>query len=205
MVKRLALGLVVGMIVGVLLAAAAVAGLHMDTWTHPLFAYVFAAATGAATGLVAGKPVWAKGAMIEAWLKAFFGALLAAGGMFALQKWGMRFAARAIAQLHVDKVALGAQPATALPMVGAVLGALFGLDNTPEREGAKTRVAASARKPASPTPNRREGTRPRPSRRSARAERCPPRVPSSTRRRSPSSSWRCAPRSSARRRSSSRS
>src|ERR1700734_3192289 len=91
MLRRLLIGLVLGLIVGGLAAAALVAGLHM-----PLFAlgaggiglaYLAAAVTGVLTGLVAGKPIWASGAKIEAGLKAFFGALLATGLMFALRQW----------------------------------------------------------------------------------------------------------------------
>jgi hypothetical protein len=146
MVKRLGLGMLIGAIVGALFAAGAIAAFQgAGMWTNAIFAYVFAAATGGLTGLVAGKPIWAKGAMIEAWLKAFVGALLAAAGMFALGKWGGD-APLAIAQLHITKDALAAQPATSLPIVAAVLGALFGLDNTPEKEGdAKTRVATKTR------------------------------------------------------------
>jgi hypothetical protein len=99
-------------------------------------AYLAAAVTGVLTGLVAGKPIWASGAKIEAGLKAFFGALIATGLMFALRKWG-NLQAPDIALLMpnadpdlVHKALIGDVPALALPAVAAVLGGFFELDNT---------------------------------------------------------------------------
>ena len=141
MLRRLVFGLVIGMLVGGLLAAGLVKGLGMDHMTAVL-AYLFAALTGALTGLVAGKPIWAQGGAIEAGLKAIFGALLAAGGMFAIRSWlGM----------HLDLSAIGAGagsigelPAASLPLLSGVLGALYGLDNTPatDADNAKKRSVA---------------------------------------------------------------
>jgi hypothetical protein len=159
MFRRLLLGLVLGLIVGGLVAAALVAGLHL-----PLFgagaggaalAYVAAALTGVLTGLVAGKPIWASGAKIEAGLKAFFGALLAAGIMFALRQWihvvpDMAFLAPGETSDVLHAAEIGQYPALALPLVAAVLGGFFELDNTggaekdePKKDapGSKKRVA----------------------------------------------------------------
>src|SRR5271169_810661 len=92
MLRRLLVGLILGLIVGGLVAAGLVAGLHQTLFGADTggsaFAYLAAAVTGVLTGLVAGKPIWASGAKIEAGLKAFFGALLGAGLMFALRHWG---------------------------------------------------------------------------------------------------------------------
>ena len=91
MVKRLVVGLVIGLLLGALAAAVAIKGLAILTFdgaAGTAWAYILAAFTGALTGLVAGKPFWSADGKIEAGLKAFFGALLAAGGMFALQKVG---------------------------------------------------------------------------------------------------------------------
>ena len=67
MLKRLLLGLLIGAIVGGLVAAGAIAGLGAAVMPMgPFFAFVLAAATGVLTGLVAGKPIWAKGGQIEA-------------------------------------------------------------------------------------------------------------------------------------------
>ena len=50
-------------------------------------AYLGAALTGVLIGLVAGKPIWAKDAKIEAGMKAFVGALLATGLMYAARRF----------------------------------------------------------------------------------------------------------------------
>lgn len=132
MLKRLLLGLIVGGVVGVAIAAGLVQGLGMAVFANPFFAYVAAAVTGLITGLVAGKPIWSAGGRIEAGLKAFFGSLLALGGMFALRKWG---------NVHVDLASLkagagglGELPAASLPILAALLGGFFELDNTPSAE-----------------------------------------------------------------------
>lgn len=150
MLRRLLLGLVIGLLTGGLVAAGLVAGLHMATFTGTggaVLAYLAAALTGVLTGLVAGKPIWATGGKIEAGLKAFFGALLAAGLMFALRHWGnLAVPATAISPAGT----LGDLPATALPIIAALLGGFFELDNTGggddlkkgEAGGAKKRIAA---------------------------------------------------------------
>lgn len=135
MVKRLLLGLILGLVVGALIAAGLVAGLHITAFTA-VMAYLFAALTGVVVGLVAGKPIWAPGGQIEAGLKAFFGAVLGAGGMFAIRQW---------LNVHVDlsmiqagmSGALGELPAAALPLIAAVIGGFYELDNTgdPEAKG----------------------------------------------------------------------
>jgi hypothetical protein len=148
MLRRLLVGLILGVIVGGLAAAALVAGLQMpffkDDAGGSVLAYLAAAVTGVLTGLVAGKPIWASGAKIEAGLKAFFGALIAAGLMFALRKWGLVHPPD-IALLmpgatpeQVQAAFIGSVPALALPAVAAVLGGFFELDNTGgEKDDAK--------------------------------------------------------------------
>lgn len=142
MIGRLILGAFVGALIGVGLAAALVKGLGIVA-VGAILAYVFAAVAGALTGLFAGKPVWAQGGQIEAALKAVFGALLAAGAMFALRTW---------VHMDIDLSRFGAGagpigdvPAASLPLIAGVLGALFGLDNTPEPEGTAKSGAAPKR------------------------------------------------------------
>jgi hypothetical protein len=138
MLRRLLVGLVIGLVVGGLAAAAIVAGLHMTSFLGSggaVLAYLFAAITGVLTGLVAGKPIWASGARIEAGLKAFFGALIAAGGMFALRQW----AGGAPIDLGTalgpgTALPIGELPALSLPIIAAVLGGFFELDNTGTKE-----------------------------------------------------------------------
>ncbi|MGO8991777.1 MAG: hypothetical protein ACLQVI_00505 [Polyangiaceae bacterium] len=150
MLRRLFVGLLIGAIVGGLVAAGVIAGLGMLKLTG-IFAYVFAAATGTLTGLVAGKPIWASGGQIEAGLKAFFGALLAAGGMYAIRAWLHFDVDLSIA--HAGSGHLSELPGAFLPIIGAVLGGFYELDNTPEaKDGGASksgkggpRVAASVR------------------------------------------------------------
>src|SRR3954463_1003098 len=91
MLKRLFVGLFLGAVVGAIVAAVLVQGLGVmsfDTWAlGAVGAYIAAAITGVLTGLVAGKPIWSADGKIEAGLKAFFGALIALGGMFVLRQW----------------------------------------------------------------------------------------------------------------------
>jgi hypothetical protein len=135
--------MLVGLVVGGLVAAGVVQGLHWVTFGAAFFAYALAAGTGAVVGVVAGKPFWAKGGGIEAGLKAVFGAALAAGAMFALRAWV--HVDLSLEQFHAGAGPIGELPAAALPAIAGVLGALFGLDNTPEPEGKRTRVAGNVR------------------------------------------------------------
>jgi hypothetical protein len=146
--RRLIIGLVLGLIVGGVLAAALVR-LGLPEFVGAggdVLAYASAAVAGVLTGLVAGKPIWASGAKIEAALKAVFGALMGAGGMFALRQW-VKVEVPDIALLGIaGPGTVGAFPATSLPIIAAVLGALFGLDNTndPTEEVPKTRKRVAA-------------------------------------------------------------
>jgi hypothetical protein len=144
MLSRLLLGMFIGLALGALVAAGVVQGLHWVTFGAAFFAYALAAGTGMVVGLVAGKPVWAKGGQIEAALKAVFGALLAAGGMYALRTW-VHFDV-SLEQLRAGAGPIGELPAASLPLIAAVLGAFFGLDNTPSpEEGKRARVAGNVR------------------------------------------------------------
>ena len=88
---------------------------------------------GVLTGLIAGKPIWAKGGGIEAGIKAFFGALLAAGGMYAVRTWfhmevdPLDVACRARGR---RRFAGGGAPRSSQ----ACSGGLYELDNTPQSE-----------------------------------------------------------------------
>jgi hypothetical protein len=145
MIKRLIVGLATGFAIGAIVAVALVQGMGM-TVMGAVPAYLLAAATGALTGLVAGKPIWSKGGQIEAGLKTFFGALLAVGAMFVLRMW---------VHLQLDLTSLragageiGELPAAAFPLIAALLGGFFEADNTGDGEkgqdkgdGAKKRIA----------------------------------------------------------------
>jgi hypothetical protein len=149
MISRLVVGCVLGLIAGVAVAAALVFGLHTTAYDGALgivLAYGTAALTGVLTGLVAGKPIWAHGASIEAGLKAVFGAMLGTLAMFALRKWASGVRVDLTALGIGGAGALGDLPAASLPLIGAVLGGLFELDNT----GDSSKDAAARRIPAGP-------------------------------------------------------
>jgi hypothetical protein len=149
MLRRLFVGLLLGSVIGAALAAAFVGWLKVTAFHGALAtveAYGAALVVGVVAGLVTGKPVWASGAKVEASLKALFGALLAAGGMFALRHWAPVVDLRALGV--GGPAAPGDLPVLSLPVIGAALGALFELDNTndgetPGQAPARPRVASS--------------------------------------------------------------
>lgn len=147
MIRRLLTGIVVGLLLGAIVAALFIKGLGVLTFGTVL-ALLAAAATGAIVGLVAGKPIWASGAKIEAGLKAVAGAVLGVVGMLLVRK----FLGESIdlSQFGAGTGAIGDLPATSLPIVAGVLGAFFEVDNTPEAKDEKggapgKRVAAKVR------------------------------------------------------------
>lgn len=150
MVKRLFVGLFLGAIIGAAAAAVLVQGLHVHTDEFgpgtfgPVLAYLSAIVTGVVTGLVAGKPIWSADGKIEAGLKAFFGGLLALGGMFVLRSWF--HPALDLGSIKAGAGNLGNLPAASLPMIAGVLAAFFELDNsgTPEEKSDAKGGAAKA-------------------------------------------------------------
>jgi hypothetical protein len=150
MIKRLLSGLLFGLVVGGLLAAAVIKGMGVLSFVSGggvILAYVFAAVTGVLVGLVAGKPIWSSGGQIEAGLKAFFGALLASGMMFALRRWvHIELDLHSLGIGPAGPTAVGLLPAFTLPLIAAVLGGFYEADNTPEAEDAN---AKKGKEPAS--------------------------------------------------------
>jgi hypothetical protein len=138
MIRRLLVGLVLGALVGAVVAAALIKGLGILAF-GTLLALAAGAATGALVGLVAGKPIWASGAKIEAGLKAFAGALLGVGAMFLVRKFLNQEID--LAQFGAGAGTIGDLPATSLPIVAAVLGAFYEVDNTPETPDKKSSSA----------------------------------------------------------------
>lgn len=145
MVKRLVVGLVIGAVLGAVVAAVLVQGLGIAFFTSPVVAYLAAAVTGVLAGLVAGKPIWAADGKIEAGLKAFFGALLSIGAMFALRQWV--HVPVDLSALNAGAGSLGDLPAASLPILAALLSGFYELDNTGDDEEEKP--AAGAAKKAS--------------------------------------------------------
>jgi len=139
--KRALIGILKGALVGGLLAAAVIYGLGFTVFPIWL-AYLGAVATGALTGLVAGKAIWERDSRIEVSLKAAVGALIAAGAMFAIRKW---------LNVSLDLGPLGhgnvgQLPVTSLPMIATALALFYEIDNTGEpaqaKAGPKSRVEA---------------------------------------------------------------
>lgn len=152
MIGRLLVGLVKGLVVGGLLGFA-VAKLGFVA-PGAVVAYLAAAAAGALVGLVAGKPIWAKEAKIEAGMKAVVGALLGAGLMFAIRKWLGISLPSSLGALSAPNLSLlesgangtiGGLAVTSLAVVAAVLGGFYEVDNTPEAEGDKDKAKGGAR------------------------------------------------------------
>ena len=145
MVKRLFVGLFLGSVIGAIVAAVLIQGLHVVTF-GPVLAYLTAIATGVLTGLVAGKPIWSADGKIEAGLKAFFGGLLALGGMFVLRQWV--HADLNLTSMNAGHAEIGWLPAASLPLIAGVLASFFELDNSGEaakKEDAKKDAKASGK------------------------------------------------------------
>ena len=140
MIRRLFVGLVLGALVGAIVAAAFIKGLGILAFGTVL-ALLAAAATGALVGLVAGKPIWASGAKIEAGLKAVAGAVIGVIAMLLVRKFlGQEID---LSAYGAGAGAIGDLPVTSLPIVAALLGAFYEVDNTPEANEKKSAVAAS--------------------------------------------------------------
>ena len=139
--KRAIVGLLKGLLIGGLIAFGVVQGLGLTTFGAAL-AYTAAVVTGVLTALLAGRPVWAREARVEAAVKSVAGALLAAGVMFALRKWGT--VTLDLSALGAGAGALAELPAVALPVVATVLALVFELDNTGDDEARSRRGSGRA-------------------------------------------------------------
>lgn len=150
---RLLAGIIKGLVVGALVGF----GLAKLGFAAPgaIVAYLAAALTGVVVGLVAGKPIWAKDAKIEAGMKAFVGALLGAGLMWAARTWltlplpfslgELGGANGSLGELATSNGTLGGLAITSLAAIAALLGGFYDVDNTPggESGAGPKRVAAA--------------------------------------------------------------
>ena len=156
MLGRLLIGIMKGLLVGGLIGF----GLAKLGFAAPMaiIAYLAAAVTGVLIGLVAGKPIWAKDAKIEAGMKAFVGALLGAGLMYAARRWLTMPLPIALGPLSAANLSLGEAATTtgtvgglavtSLAAIAALLGGFYEVDNDPS-EGSSTPDATGKRAPAS--------------------------------------------------------
>lgn len=151
MLRRMIFGLVLGLMAGAGVAAGLVrlGQASFAAGSGVMIAYLAAALVGGVTGMIAGKPIWSSGAKIEGGLKAFFGALMGVGAMFALRQWATGFDVNMSFLGGGGPAPVGELPAASLPLIAAVLGGLFGLDNTDTGDddgaGTRKRVAGGAR------------------------------------------------------------
>ena len=130
MLGRLLIGIVKGLLVGSLLGFGLVKlGLAMP---GPIVAYLAAAVTGVITGLIAGKPIWAKDAKIEAGTKAFVGALLSLGLMAAARHWltmEVPIPLGSLVPADHHALTLGGFAMTSLAAIAGLLGGFYEADN----------------------------------------------------------------------------
>ncbi|MFI5299715.1 MAG: hypothetical protein ACHREM_16640 [Polyangiales bacterium] len=126
MLKRLLLGLMIGVVLGGLggVGLAAI-GLSMSG----VLGYVFAAVMGVLVGLIAGKPIWAKGALVEAGLKSTIGALLACGLLFGLRFAPITLPGVDVSGLAIKSASLGTHTIGALVSIATLLAVFYEIDN----------------------------------------------------------------------------
>lgn len=156
MLGRLLIGIVKGLLVGGLVGFA----LAKLGFAAPgaIIAYLAAAMTGVLVGLVAGKPIWAKDAKIEAGMKAFFGALLGVGLMYAARRWltmplpvalgPLAAANTSLGEAATSAGTIGGLAITSLASIAGLLGGFYEADNDPS-EGQQAAPGGTKRAPAS--------------------------------------------------------
>ncbi len=155
MLGRLLIGIVKGLLVGGLVGF----GLAKLGFAAPMavIAYLAAAVTGVLIGLIAGKPIWAKDAKIEAGMKAFVGALLGAGLMYAVRRWltmplpfvlgPLSAANTSLGEAATSTGTVGGMAITSLAAIAGLLGGFYEADNDPS-EGSSTPENTGKRAPA---------------------------------------------------------
>ena len=144
LLKGVALGGAIGYLLG--LAGMAVP----PAWA----AYLVAAVVGMLIALVAGKPIWRKGAKVEVGMKAAAGAIVAPLLLLASRSW--LTVALPFSTLPGIAAAEGANlgnfAVTSLAMVAALLGGFFDADNSDKGEAAKAAGGATTGKRIEDTP-----------------------------------------------------
>ena len=155
MLLRLLLGLLKGIVVGGLAGyGLAAAGFALPAaW----MAYAAVAVVGCLMALIAGKPIWAKGARIEVGLKAAAGAAIACGLLFVARRWVNVDLPIDLSKIGIEAkgATLGSLSITSFAMVAALLGGFFDADHDPSADeedvkgaprAGKKRIAADAGK-----------------------------------------------------------
>ena len=146
MLRRLLLGLAEGLALGLALGVAAARGIGLAS-PGGAVALLLGALAGFATGLVAGRPIWARNAKTEALLKAAAGAVAGAGVSFALRRW--LSVAVDLTSFSLGAGPAGHLPALTVPAVTTLLALFFELDDdgtrTPPLHSAERRRFDSER------------------------------------------------------------
>lgn len=154
MLGRLLIGIVKGLVIGGLLGFGLVKlGMALP---GAVIAYLAAAVTGVVIGLVAGKPIWAKDAKIEAGAKAVVGALLGIGLMAAARQWltmPLPISLDALVPAGTT-LTIGGFAMTSLAAIAALLGGFYDADNDESSEDAQKPAGAKAAGAQSAGPKR---------------------------------------------------
>lgn len=126
MLRRVLLGLAEGLALGLALGVASARGVGLASPGTAASALLGAFA-GFATGLVAGRPIWARHAKTEALLKALAGAFAGAGLSVALRRWlGVTVD---LSSFSLGAGPAGHLPALTVPVVTTLLALFFELDD----------------------------------------------------------------------------
>jgi hypothetical protein len=125
MLKRLVFSVIEGTLIGGL-ATALLLELGLE-WNHVGVVYGAAALTGAMTGLLAGKPFWAKSAKLESILKASVGTFLAVTSMYGVRKW-LPWVSLDLGTI-LGSGSIGSLPAASLPIIATAIAFLFEIDD----------------------------------------------------------------------------
>ena len=127
MLRRLLLGVLKGTLIGALLGSLLVFVLGVSLMTGFL-SYLAAVFTGVCVALLAGKPIWARGAWIEVLLKGVAAAVLGAGLLYGVRT----FLDTSLALGSLGTGSLSQLPLVMLPLLATVLAVFFEVDNTDE-------------------------------------------------------------------------
>jgi hypothetical protein len=125
MLKRLVFALLEGALPGVL---AAFVLSSVGAASSALAVYVAAAVVGVSTGLLAGRPIWAKSAKIEGALKAVVGLFISVTMLFGIRRWlpGVSVDLGAIA---AGSGPIGSVPWIVLPGLGVAYAVVLEIDD----------------------------------------------------------------------------
>jgi hypothetical protein len=125
MLRRLLLGVLKGTLIGLGVGSLLVFVLGLSLMSG-LFGYLAAVFTGVCVALLAGKPIWARGAWIEVLLKGVAAAVLGAGLLYGVRT----FLDTSLALGFWGSGSVSQLPLVVLPLVATVLAVFFEIDNT---------------------------------------------------------------------------